>query len=308
MKKIILRADSCSGNVRIDKYLAASFSQFTRGEIQKWLEKGSIFSNGEVLNPKSRIYKGDTIEILDASKDKTTLSANPIHLEVEFEDDSLMVINKPSGMVVHPGSNTGNDTLVHALIAHCGDAIKGVGDKDRPGIVHRLDKDTSGLIVVAKNSDCHSKLQSLFSNREVYKEYECLVVGHPNKDSGVVEVFMGRHPTARVKMAVLETGRYSKTEWSVLKKYEKFSHLLCRIHTGRTHQIRVHMQSIGHSILGDQLYGYKTKFLPNTQIPRFLLHAKKLAFRHPKFGKELEFSVPVPEDFQEVLSRAKLYK
>jgi len=203
-------------------------------------------------------------------------------------------------MVTHPGSGTGEDTLVHALLHHCG-ALSGVGAPDRPGIVHRLDKETSGLIVVAKTDAAHHGLAAAFSGRETYKRYAALVLGLPKRSSGCCAEPIGRHPVVRTRMAVVPSGRSARTDWNLERTFGKrAARLGCVIHTGRTHQIRVHLSHLGHPLLGDDSYGFKPARLPDVAVPRVMLHATELRLPHPSGSKELRLSAPLPGDFLQV--------
>lgn len=289
------------GEERVDKFLASQIENFSRSEIKQYLDAGMIFRGEEAITKKTKLYEGDVLQFPER-KQSPKLYAQNIPLDIIFEDDHLIVLNKATGMVVHPGSNTGDDTLVHALLNHCGETLRSVGDVDRPGVVHRLDKETSGLIVFAKDSETHTKLQKSFANREIYKKYDCLVAGNMENSQGTVEAPIGRHPSVRVRMAVVEDGRYAKTDWFLVNNYNNYAHVKCRIHTGRTHQIRVHMKHLGHVLLGDSTYGFKgKKFSELPEISRVMLNASELKFKHPLTGKELSFQIDMPEDFQVLL-------
>jgi len=226
-------------------------------------------------------------------------------LEVLFEDKHLIVINKPAGMVVHPGVGTGDDTLVHALLAHCAGSLSGIGGVERPGIVHRLDKETTGVLVVAKNDAAHRALADQFATRALQKEYLALVSGSPKGDSGTIDRAIARHPVHRHRMTVGEGGRPSRTDWTVEERFgTKAALVRCRIHTGRTHQIRVHMKSLGHPLLGDATYGWKqASGLPKP--PRVMLHAEHLGFAHPVNGKTMDIRAPLPVDFKALMTELR---
>jgi 23S rRNA pseudouridine1911/1915/1917 synthase len=237
------------------------------------------------------------------------LKAVDIPLDVLFEDKHLLVINKVAGMIVHPGAGTGEDTLVHALLAHCEGELSGIGGVERPGIVHRLDRETSGVMVVAKTDAAHRGLSEQFSSRSLEKQYVTLVSGAPDLLSGSMRKPIGRNPHQRHKMAVVETeqgGRDAHTDWEVLEKFGKVAALVrCTIHTGRTHQIRVHMKALGHIILGDVVYGWKPEPALKKQPKRVMLHAEHLTFTHPITGKTLDLRAPLPKDFESVLKELK---
>jgi 23S rRNA pseudouridine1911/1915/1917 synthase len=286
--------------MRIDKFLSQCIEDTSRGTIQKWIDEKLLLCNGEIITKKTSLREGDTIQYPAEAEteEEGELKPNAIPLNIVYEDDDIIVINKEAGMIVHPGNNTENNTLCHAILAHCGESIREVGDPERPGIVHRLDKETSGLVVIAKTATAHERLQDAFQEREVFKEYECIVEGVPSLQSGTIEEPIGRHPRIRVKMTICPEGREAKTDWKIISSHESYSHIRCRIHTGRTHQIRVHMKFIGHPILGDMVYGFRRKTALSLSAPRVMLHSCQLAFSHPTTGKALEFTAPTPKDFE----------
>lgn len=290
---------------RADKVLAAAFPQASRSQIKRAIESGKIRREvGPPLEPKSKLTCGDPL-IVDLSLPQSQVhSPVPIPLAVLFEDEDLIVIDKISGMVVHPGDGTGEDTLVHALLHHCPGSLCPVGAPDRPGIVHRLDKETSGVMVVAKTEMAYHSLVTQFSERTTGKVYHALVAGHPHPSDGEIFLPIGRHHKVRVKMAVVNKGgKPAHTEWKTLSLFaEKFALLECRIHTGRTHQIRVHLSSMNHPLAGDSTYGYKSSKNEGHHFSRVMLHARTLNFVHPQSGDELSFSAPIPKDFQTAIS------
>ena len=229
------------------------------------------------------------------------LEAQDIPLDVVYEDADIIVINKPRGMVVHPAPGHPDGTLVNALMYHCGDSLSGIGGERRPGIVHRIDKDTSGLIVAAKNDMAHKGLSAQLSDHSLYREYEAVVTGHMRGDSGVIDKPIGRHPVDRKRMAVTEkNSKAAVTHWKLLAEYRGYSHIQCRLETGRTHQIRVHMASIGHPLLGDGLYGAKC---PDKGLEGQCLHARRLRFIHPRSGEEHIAEAPLPPYFVDVINK-----
>ena len=292
-------------NDRADKVLASAFPQTSRSQIKRAIESGKIRrEDGNPLDPKSKLIPGDSL-VVDLSPSKSQVhSPVPIPLSILFEDDNLIVIDKAAGMVVHPGDGTGEDTLVHALLHHCQGSLCSVGAPDRPGIVHRLDKETSGVMVVAKTEQAYHSLVGQFSERTTGKIYHALVAGHPHPSEGEVALPIGRHQKVRVKMAVVDKGgKPAHTEWKTLSLYtEKFALLECRIRTGRTHQIRVHLSFMNHPLAGDSTYGYKASKNEGHLFPRVMLHARNLSFLHPQSGDELSFSAPIPKDFQTAVS------
>jgi 23S rRNA pseudouridine1911/1915/1917 synthase len=290
---------------RADKVLAQAFPEHSRAAFQRALAAGLVKADGKVVAQDDDVRGGQTIEFTLPATQPTELKAADIPLDVIFEDKHLIVLNKPAGMVVHPGVGTGEDTLVHALLAHCAGELSGIGGVERPGIVHRIDKGTTGLIVVAKNDAAHRALADQFAERALQKEYAALVSGVPKPDTGVIDRGIGRHPVHRHRMTTGEGGRPARTDWTVVEKYggrgaKTFSlgaaFVRCRIHTGRTHQIRVHLKSIGHPLLGDATYGWK-QAAEMPPIPRVMLHAEHLVFGHPASGKIMDLRAPLPEDF-----------
>ena len=293
-----------SKRTRTDKALAAAFPAHSRVAFQRALEAGLVKVDGRVVAQSDEVKAGQTIEFSLPEVKPAELRAVEIPLEVIFEDKHLIVLNKPAGMVVHPGVGTGEDTLVHALLAHCAGELSGIGGVERPGIVHRLDKETTGLIVVAKHDVAHRALADQFAERALLKEYVALVAGVPKALSGRIDRGIARHPVHRHRMTTGEGGRPAKTDWTVVEKFgERAALLRCRIHTGRTHQIRVHLKSIGHPILGDAIYGWKP--VPGLTVPRVMLHAEHLGFTHPVSGKLLDLRAPLPADFQAVRAALK---
>jgi 23S rRNA pseudouridine1911/1915/1917 synthase len=282
---------------RVDKVLAQAFPEHSRATFQRALEAGLVKVDGKVFAQADDVRAGQTIEFSLPETKPTELKPVDIPLDVIFEDKHLIVLNKPSGMVVHPGVGTGEDTLVHALLAHCEGELSGIGGVERPGIVHRIDKETTGLIVVAKNDAAHRALSDQFASRTLNKEYVALVSGVPKTESGTIDRSIARHPVHRHRMTTGEGGRPAKTDWAVVEKFgTKASLLRCRIHTGRTHQIRVHLKSIGHALLGDATYGWK-QAPDSPKPPRVMLHAEHLVFTHPVNGKTLDLRAPLPKDF-----------
>jgi 23S rRNA pseudouridine1911/1915/1917 synthase len=287
---------------RADKLLAAAFPEHSRVAFQRALEAGLVKLDGKAISKDVDVQSGQTLEFSFPEVKVAGIKAVDIPLKVIFEDKHLIVLNKAAGMVVHPGVGTGEDTMVHALLAHCAGSLSGIGGVERPGIVHRLDKETTGLIVVAKNDAAHRALSDQFASRTLKKEYVALVSGVPKEDRGTVDSAISRHPVHRHRMTTGEGGRPSKTDWVVEKKFGALAALVrCRIHTGRTHQIRVHLKSLGHPLLGDPTYGWK----PNPAMavpPRVMLHAEHLVLAHPVSGKVLDLTAPLPADFKAMIS------
>lgn len=286
---------------RIDALLSRNLEGFSRSQIQKLLEQGAVTLGGKVLKKNFRCTAGESYDILLPDTAELPLEPQDIPLDIVYEDDDLIVVNKQRGLVVHPAPGHPDGTLVNALLYHCGDSLSGIGGQRRPGIVHRIDKDTSGLIIVAKNDFAHQGLSAQLSDHSLCREYEAIVRGNFKTDGGTVNRPIGRHPVDRKRMAV--TDRNSKpavTHWQLLASYHGYSHILCRLETGRTHQIRVHMASIGHPLLGDFTYGAPS---PDKGLEGQCLHARRLRFVHPRSGEEMELETPLPDYFTAVLTR-----
>jgi 23S rRNA pseudouridine1911/1915/1917 synthase len=292
-------AGPAAGSGRCDRDLMDLFPDQNRSQIQKALETGLIRVNGLAFGKKDRLRPGDLVEWQHRSPASHAPVAVAIALDVIHEDEHLIVVNKAAGMVTHPGNGTGDDTLVHALLAHCEGKLSRINGEDRPGIVHRLDKETSGLLVAAKDDRTCEGLLQLFREHDLIKEYRAVVAGVPAKATGSCQGTIARHPVHRTRMAVLEGGRPARTDWRLLQSGGGAAELLCRIHSGRTHQIRVHLSNEGHPIVGDALYGYRTarhrKDAPQALRP--LLHSFHLVFRHPVSGQLLDFQCDPPEDY-----------
>jgi 23S rRNA pseudouridine1911/1915/1917 synthase len=288
---------------RADKALASAFPGHSRVAFQRAFDAGLVALRGKPLERSSTVHGGDVLEFSFPEVKSTELRAVPIKLEVLHEDRWLLAINKPAGMVVHPGAGTREDTLVHALLAHCAGSLSGIGGVERPGIVHRLDRETSGVIVVAKTDQAHRELARQFASRTVVKEYLALVAGVPRLMSGTVRKPIGRNVRQRHKMAVVEEGhggRASWTDWVVVERYGNLAALIsCTLHTGRTHQIRVHLSSLGHPLLGDSAYGWRANPRMRRQPGRVMLHAGRLSLIHPGTGKVLNLCAPLPADLKD---------
>ena len=297
MQKKITREEA---GVRLDAFLP-SMCGITRARGLKWIEGGSVLLNGEAPAKAGIILReGDDIAVDPPEAKPISTVAQDIPLDIVYQDADIAVINKPRGMVVHPAAGHGDGTLVNALLAACPD-ISGVGDALRPGIVHRLDKDTTGLLVVAKNDAAHLALSEQLRSHEAGREYFAVVFGSPGEESGTVNAPIGRHPRDRKRMAVVQGGREAVTHWEVQERLRGSTLLRVKLETGRTHQIRVHMRSIGFPLLGDAVYGVKTD---KTSV--LMLHAHKLTFVHPTSGEIVTFSVSPPEDFCKVIVGRKM--
>ena len=292
--------------LRADKALATAFPEHSRTALQRAFDAGHVILRGAAIKRDHAVAGGDVLEFSFPDVVPMDIKAADIDLDVLFEDKHMLAINKAAGMVVHPGAATGDDTLVHALLGHCADTLSGIGGVERPGIVHRLDKETTGVIVVAKTDKAHRALADQFATRSLKKFYVALVAGVPQLLSGTINSAIARHPTHRHRMTIGEGGKPAKTTWERVEAYGDIAAMLrCQIFTGRTHQIRVHLKSLGHPILGDPLYGWKPDARLETQPERVMLHAEHLVLTHPISGKELELRAPLPKDFLAMIKTLK---
>jgi 23S rRNA pseudouridine1911/1915/1917 synthase len=296
--EMILEAVAGESGERLDRWLAGQLPEHSRSEIQRWIGEGRITIGGKPQKASYRVAAGDSVVLSVPAPAEYEVEAEPVPLAIVYEDGDLLVIDKPAGMVVHPAAGHWHGTLVNAVLHHCPD-LEGVGGVRRPGIVHRLDKDTSGLILVAKNGPAHRDLQSQFKGREVEKNYLALTYGHVSPSRGEIAAAVGRDVRQRKRMAIVPGGRAAVTCYETLGNYGKHTLLTCRPLTGRTHQIRVHLAYIGHPIVGDSVYGGRRK--PPVPCPRQFLHAHWIRFRLPSTGEQVEFTSPLPADLQAVL-------
>lgn len=285
---------------RIDQYLAENVEGLTRSGAQKLLEGGGVTVNGKPAKKNTRLTQGDTVTAVLPEPEPVDAVAQDIPLDVVYEDQDVIVVNKPVGMVVHPAPGHPDGTLVNALLYACGDSLSGINGALRPGIVHRIDRDTSGLILAAKNDAAHLALSEQLQDHSLARTYEAIVVGNLREDSGTVDTPLARHRTDRKKMAVSPDGKRAVTHWQVLCRYPGYTHVECCLETGRTHQIRVHMAYIGHPVLGDPVYGGRK---PYPGLVGQCLHARSLAFSHPRTGERIQVECPLPDYFQKVLKR-----
>lgn len=292
---------------RADKFLSSGYESISRTQIKKLFDNGQVLCNGTIIPPKYRVRNGDVLSFELPEIRNTTMTAHGMSLDILFEDEHIIVINKPPGIVVHPGSGTVDPTLVQGVLAHC--KLSTIGGDTRPGVVHRLDKDTTGVIIFAKTNDAHLKLVKMFAEHRIKKRYLAIVCGTFALHSGTIDKPIGRHRTIRVKMDVQPGGRPALTDWTVLESFaKKFSLLSIDLHTGRTHQIRVHLSSIRHPILGDEVYGYHANFCAQIQAKHPFLHARRLVFTHPIIDQELNISAPIPPAFQDMLQTLRSLK
>ncbi len=302
MEPILLRASEESKNQRLDAFLASSLDGLTRSQATRLIESGEVAVNGRAVSKSYKLAGGEDIAVTLPEPEPVEAVPQDIPLDVVYEDADVIVVNKPSGMVVHPAPGHPDGTLVNALLYHCAGTLSGIGGALRPGIVHRIDRDTSGLIIAAKNDAAHQYLSAQLADHTLARTYECIVVGKLREDRGTVDAPIARHPTDRKRMAVVAGGREAVTHWEVIARYPGYTHVRCRLETGRTHQIRVHMAYIGHPILGDTVYGAK-KEVPG--LTGQCLHAVGLRFLHPRTHEVVELSCPLPEEFTRMLQKIR---
>ena len=287
--------------LRLDAALAALLPELSRSAVQRLLEDGAVTLDGRPVRKNAKLPAGTVLNVEIPEAKPTENPAQDIPLDVVYEDDDVIVVNKPKGFVVHPAPGHPDGTLVNALIHHCGDSLSGVGGEKRPGIVHRIDKDTSGLLIAAKNDFAHAHLAAQLKDHSLARTYECIVCGNLREDSGTIDAPIGRDPVNRKKMAVTEkNSRSAVTHWEVIARYPGYTHVRCKLETGRTHQIRVHMAYLGHPILGDTVYGAK-KAVPG--LTGQCLHAVGLQFIHPRTKELVSLSCPLPEEFTAMLRK-----
>lgn len=287
--------------VRLDVFLAERLEGCSRSAVQKLLEQGCVTLGGVPVQKNRRVTAGEIYTVSLAEPVPTKTEAQAITLDVVYEDADVIVVNKPRGMVVHPAPGHPDGTLVNALLYHCGDSLSGIGGEIRPGIVHRIDKDTSGLVIAAKNDAAHASLSAQLKSRSLSRIYEAVAVGIIKNDTGTIDAPIGRHPTDRKRQTVTEkNGRAAVTHYEVLGRYVGHTHVRCRLETGRTHQIRVHLAYIGHPLLGDLVYGRKK---PEKGLSGQCLHARELKFIHPATNRAIHLETPLPDYFVQVLSK-----
>ena len=305
MSRLVLYADAKNIGERIDKFISDSAEEISRSYAAKLCTDGLVMANGKALGKNYKIKGGEEISADIPEPEELSLVSENIPLDIVYEDDDVIVINKPQGMVVHPAAGNESGTLVNALLYHCGESLSAINGVIRPGIVHRIDKDTSGLLVAAKNNEAHLKLSEQLKERKALRKYNALVNGNIKEDFGTVNKPIGRSPSDRKKMAVVPGGREAVTHYSVLERFGRYTLIECVLETGRTHQIRVHMASLGHSIVGDKVYGIKKE---RFNLSGQLLHARTIGFVHPKTGEMMEFSAPLPDYFEAVLEKLRNFE
>ena len=290
---------------RADTVLASGIEGVTRSAAQKWLEEGRVTLNGKPVKKNAKLSPGDTLLIIPPEVEDIDLIPQDIPLDIVYEDNDVIVVNKPVGMVVHPAPGHPDGTLVNALLYHCKDSLSGINGERRPGIVHRIDRDTSGLLIAAKNDKAHLALAAQLQDHTLFRQYHAVTVGGFKEESGTVSAPINRHPTDRKRMAVCRPGegREAVTHWQVVDSHDGYSHITCRLETGRTHQIRVHMAHTGHPLLGDVVYGSKK---PYPGLAGQCLHAARLTFIHPSTNEKITVEAPLPEWFEKVLKKLNL--
>lgn len=296
---IELTAGTENSGIRIDKYISGNIMELTRSAVQGLLEKNKILVNGVSVSKNYKLKSGDRIAVEIPEPRSMDAVPENIPLDIVYEDSDLLVVNKPKGMVVHPAHGNYNGTLVNALLYHCGDSLSGINGVIRPGIVHRIDKNTSGLLIVAKNDKSHLRLAEQIKEHSFTREYEAVATGYFKETSGTIDAPIGRHRTDRKKMCVTtENSRNAVTHYSVIKQYGGFAYVKLKLETGRTHQIRVHLSYIGHPVLGDDVYGK-----PYRNLDGQCLHARKIGFIHPATGEYMEFTSELPDYFRKVIDK-----
>lgn len=301
---LVLTVQPEDESVRIDKYLSAQMETLSRSYLQKLLKEGQVFVNGAAVKPNYKVARKDEIRVSLPKEQEPEIEAENIPLDILYEDTDLLVVNKPKNMVVHPAAGHYEHTLVNALMYHCRNQLSGINGVLRPGIVHRIDKDTTGALVVCKNDMAHQGLAEQLAVHSITRRYRAVVHGNLKENTGTIEGTIGRHPTDRKKMTMnVKNGKPAVTHYQVLERLNGYTYVECRLETGRTHQIRVHMAAIGHPLLGDELYGPKKCPVKNLQGQT--LHAMVLGFQHPGTKTYMEFTAPLPEYFQNLLKKLK---
>ena len=288
---------------RVDQFLARTLPELTRSAAQRLLEEGAVTRGGGRVKKNDKTAPGDVFTVVLPDPAPIDVLPQKIPLDVIYEDGDVIVVNKPVGLVVHPAPGHPDGTLVNALLYHCGASLSGINGALRPGIVHRIDRDTSGLIIAAKNDFAHLALAEQLQDHSLYREYEAVCVGNLKQDAGTVRAPIARHPTDRKRMAVdVLHGREAVTHWTVLERLGGYTHIQCRLETGRTHQIRVHMAKLGHPLLGDTVYGANK---PYPGLAGQCLHARRLSFTHPRTGRRMTLECPLPPYFAQVLTKLR---
>ncbi len=298
-KEILIKAEAEDAGTRIDKILSEKIDELTRSHIQKLITDGGVLVNEAAVKANYKLRGGDCIKVVIPELKEAEIEAEDIPIDIVFEDDDMLVVDKPQGMVVHPAAGNFSGTLVNALLHRCGDTLSGINGEKRPGILHRIDKDTSGLLMVAKNDKAHLALSAQIKEHSLTRAYKALVHGGFMADTGVIDKPIGRHPTERKKMTVTDkNSRNAVTHYKVLERFGAYTFIECILETGRTHQIRVHMSNGGHPIVGDKTYGVRKE---EFRLAGQLLHAYKIGFIHPTSGEYMEFTSSLPDYFEKIL-------
>ena len=300
METIRLEVPAEATTLRVDRFLSEMLPELSRSAAQKLLEQGMVTLGGKPVKKNQQVVPGDVLQVSLPEPEPIEAVPQDIPLDIVYEDASVVVVNKPRGMVVHPAPGNPDGTLVNALLYHCGSTLSGIGGAFRPGIVHRIDKDTSGLLIVAKNDRAHQGLSDQLKDRSLSRTYEAVVIGNLREDRGRVEAPIDRHPKDRKKMAVVPGGRPAVTHYEVITRYPGFTHVRCKLETGRTHQIRVHMAYLGHPVAGDPVYGPGND---RTGLNGQCLHARELRFVHPDSGEPVQVQCDLPEYFAKFLEK-----
>lgn len=288
---------------RLDAALSRLLPELSRSAAQRLMEEGAVTRDGRPVRKNEKSAAGMVLTVELPEVKEVPIAAQNIPLDVRYEDDDVIVVNKPKGMVVHPAAGHADGTLVNALLHHCGDSLSGIGGEKRPGIVHRIDMDTSGLIIAAKNDFAHTSLAAQLKDHSLARTYACIVIGGMKADSGTIDAPIGRSPADRKKMAVTEkNSRNAVTQWEVIERFSGYTYLQCRLETGRTHQIRVHLSWQNHPILGDTVYGHKK---PELGLSSQCLHARELTFLHPRTGERVTVTCELPDYFEDVLRKLR---
>lgn len=299
-----LTADSSHTGLRLDSFLSGCCKNLSRSYIQKLIKSGEVFVNGKAAKASLKMEEGDSVSLEIPEASEPEITAEEIPLDIIYEDKDIILINKPKGMVVHPAAGHYSGTLVNGLMAHCKDDLSGINGVMRPGIVHRIDMDTTGVLIVCKNDFSHNSIAEQLKVHSITRKYYAIVHGVIKEDSGTVDAPIGRHPVDRKKMSINhKNGREAVTHYRVLRRFQQFTYVECQLETGRTHQIRVHMASISHPLLGDRVYGPAKCPYPSLQGQT--LHAGVLGIIHPRTNEYMEFSAPLPDYFQELLGKLK---
>lgn len=303
MKEYLLRVEEDSENERIDRHVVSVLADLSRSYIQKLVSSGNITVNGRTIKSSYRVRPYDEIKVTTEDSVIPDIVPENIALDILYEDEDVLVVNKPKGMVVHPAPGHYEHTLVNAVMYHCKDSLSGINGVMRPGIVHRIDKDTSGSVIICKNDNAHTEIARQLQEHSILREYRAIVTGVLKDDTGTIDKPIGRSISDRKKMCVKPDGKQAVTHFDVIQRFNDFTYIKCRLETGRTHQIRVHMASIGHPVAGDEVYGTKKKTPVDTNGQA--LHAMLLGFKHPKDGRFIETVAPLPDYFEKFLDKCE---